>query len=95
MSNLKMDTPECDCGDNCCQPPKQKLWKKIMFFFVIIAVLAIVTIKLSSGNHGNARITNDSISIQQSAVIDTTGSKTCSKACDQSKASSCCPQTKK
>ena len=95
MSNLKMETPDCNCSDNCCQPPKQKPWKKILFFVVILAALAIVTIKLTTSNPGNARITNDSISMQQSAANDTTGSKTCSKACDPSKASSCCPQTKK
>ena len=95
MSNLKMETPDCNCDDNCCQPPKQKLWKKIMFFIVILAALAIVTVKLTTGNAGNALNKNDTINAQQSAVIDSTGSNTCAKTCDPSKASSCCPQTKK
>jgi hypothetical protein len=92
---MKTETPECNCSDNCCQTPKQKIRKKLIFFIVIIAALAIVAIKLSSNSLSGDRQANNGNTVQNTIGADTLGSKTCSKTCDTSKTSSCCPQVKK
>ena len=38
----------CDCSDGCCPPVKKKgnLWTKIIFFIIVLAAGAIITVKL-------------------------------------------------
>ena len=47
MENQTNSTPDCDCSDGCCTPPKKtNPWKKWIFIAIILAAGAIVTIKL-------------------------------------------------
>ncbi len=85
----------CDCGPDCCTPKKKnKLWMKLLFILIILAAVAIITVKLAGKNHSEANVTKDTVNVQQTAgCCDTTGIKTCVKVCNPSQG--CCPQSKK
>jgi len=47
MENQNKPIQDCGCGDGCCTPPKNNSpWQKWLFILIIVAVAAIITIKL-------------------------------------------------
>lgn len=85
----------CSCTDDCCPPKRENKWKKALFFLIILAAISIVFVRFTSESKGKAQVLNDSVSYQQPVGIDTSTIMNCSKTCDPTKNSSCCPQIKK
>ena len=83
-------THDCSCDDNCCQPSKNKLWKKIVFIVIIVGALAVVAIKLTS-NSSKAEPQKAAVKTEKPACCDTTKMNSCIKICDPKKDSKCCP----
>jgi hypothetical protein len=47
MENQTNSKQDCGCGDGCCTPPKNiSPWKKWVFALIILAAVAIATVKL-------------------------------------------------
>jgi len=47
MENQTDSKQDCGCSDGCCTPPKKSNpWNKWIFMAIILAAVAIVTIKL-------------------------------------------------
>ena len=46
MENQKNSNQDCGCGDGCCTPQKMKSWQRWIFIAIILAAVAIVTVKL-------------------------------------------------
>ncbi len=85
---------DCGCGTDCCQPKKGKLWLKILFVCVLLAVVVIITVKLVNKNDCKPQSGCNSTGVHQSSCYDSTGQK---KACgsDSTKTKSCCPNARK
>jgi hypothetical protein len=94
MDNQEINKPDCNCNSDCCQPKKNKLWMKIVFIAVVLAAVAIVTVKLVVKSGPEPGTVCDSISNANSACCDTSGMKNCVKITDPSKNKSCCPKSK-
>jgi len=93
--NIKQD---CGCdtnsdSSNCCQPPKSKCWMKILFIVIILAVIVIVTVKLTQKFSTPEVINNDTTSVTQQSGCDTSK---CGGHMnnDSVKFKSCCPGSK-
>ncbi|NOU18155.1 MAG: hypothetical protein HOO91_11425 [Bacteroidales bacterium] len=82
----------CNSNSNCCEPPKGKLWKKILFAAIVLSAVTIVGVKLVGKN--NAQEVQKNTKIEQSCC-DTTGIKGDIKITNPEKTKSCCKQTKK
>ena len=94
MENQNAGKSDCGCGTDCCQPKKGKVWPKIIFIVIILAVVAIITLKLVGKNESKPLSGCDSTSIHKSGCCDTSGLKTVSIS-DTTKNKSCCPKAKK
>lgn len=92
MENEKNTKQDCGCSDGCCTPKKSKPWMKILFAVIIIAAVAIVTLKLVSKNETSAKV-GATISTEKSSCGDSSSIK-CVKICDPN-SGSCCPGSKK
>jgi hypothetical protein len=87
---------DCGCSDNCCQPAKKSnLLSRIIFIAVILAVIAIVAVKLTGKSNAEHPVVTDTTNVEQVLNIDTTGTTTCEKPCKTDGNSSCCPKPKK
>jgi len=94
MEHQINEKADCGCSDGCCAPPKKNPWTKILFFLVILAAASIIIVKFTSNSSGNVPKNISSADTTQTIAGDSAVSD-CSKTCDPSKKSSCCPQTKK
>ena len=98
MENNENTKQDCGCNSNssdnsCCQPPKSKCWMKILFALVILAVVVIVTIKLTQKFSAPPAINNDTTSVTQQSGCDTSKCKSINTIYSPEK-NSCCPQSK-
>ncbi len=79
---------DCGCEDGNCQPKKSNPIRKIIFAVIVLAALAIVTVKLVSkpvlvpGKEASCK--------PGSSCCDTAKATTC----DTTKGSSCCSKSK-
>ena len=85
---------DCGCSDGCCAPPKKKPWTKILFILVILAAVSIIILRFSSNTDGNISKNTGSVDTAQTVAGDSAVSD-CSKTCDNSQKSSCCPKNNK
>jgi hypothetical protein len=96
MENENKSNQDCGCGGtDCCTPGKSKLWMKIIFIAIVVAAIAIVTVKLVSSNNNSEPKKGSAVTTENSGFNDSATTIKCAKACDPSKNPSCCPQTKK
>ena len=79
---------DCGCDDGCCQPKKSNRVRKTIFAVIVLAALAIVTVKLVS----RPVVTpgKEAACKPGSSRCDTSKATTC----DTTKGSSCCPKSK-
>ena len=56
MENQISSKQDCDCSEGCCTPPKNKgrLWKRIIFFAIILMAGVIVTVKLVGAHNASS-----------------------------------------
>ena len=48
MENQTNSNQDCGCGDGCCTPQKKSSpWQKWIFIAIILAAVAIITVKLA------------------------------------------------
>ena len=94
MENHNNTETDCGCGSGCCQPKKSNTGRIILLAVIIIAVAAIVTIKLTGKNDSKTTVNCDSTSVKQSECCDKSGLKTVNIS-DSTKNKSCCPNGKK
>ena len=105
MENENKEKKDCGCGPDCCPPKKNKLWMKIVFGAVILAAIAIISIKLCCPGCGSDN--KCSGKTEKSCCADSTKPDKCKDAktasccskdsmksgkCEASKKSSCCPK---
>ena len=98
MENQINSTQDCGCNSgDCCQPPKKNnLWKKTLFIVVILAAVAIVTLKMVGKSDNRHLSGNDSLCIHhQKSCCDTSEAKENESACDTSLKRHCCPNSEK
>jgi len=96
MEEQVKNRQDCGCGGDCCKPGKKgNLLSKIVFIAILLAVAAIITIKLNGVSNAGHPDVLDTLSIKQTSLIDTTGAKECDKPCSPSEGSSCCNKTRK
>ncbi|MBU0764766.1 MAG: hypothetical protein KJ607_08025 [Bacteroidetes bacterium] len=96
MENQSNSKQDCGCSDGCCTPSKKgKLWTKLVFVAIIVTAGAIITVKLVGKNEKPPAGTNCTVNVINADSADTTNIKSCAKACDTTKSSSCCPRSEK
>jgi hypothetical protein len=92
MGKENKTTQNCDCSSDCCQPSKNKSWMKIVFIVIVVAALAIATIKLFNQNRTGTK--GATSPIVKSECCDSIKQDTSAKVCNPEKNSSCCPKAK-
>jgi hypothetical protein len=99
MENNENVKQDCGCGSNsgdnsCCQPPKSKCWMKILFAVIILAVVVIVTMKLTQKYSTPLPVNKDTTCVQHQGCCDT--SKTVSSnGFEPVEIKPCCQKTNK
>jgi len=94
MENNMNNQPDCECGSDCYQPKKNnKLWTKIVFTIVMVAAVAIVTIKLVNKNTEGPVAAKDSLCCPK-ACSDTSGVNLV-QITNPGENPPCCPKSKK
>lgn len=97
MEIEKHTQQDCGCSSSgdCCTPKKSKLWMKIVFIVIVVAAMAIVTVKLVNSNNCKSDAKGVTVATEKSGCGDSTKSIKCVKICDPEKNPSCCPKAKK
>ena len=98
MENETNKQQDCGCnGGDCCTPKKSKLWMKIVFVAIVLAAIAIITVKLvnkgCTTEPAKKSCCSDSTKScnHKKDTVKINGSDTTKpKCCDKKKGSSCC-----
>lgn len=83
---------DCGCDGDCCQPAKKQPWMKIVFVVIVVAALAIASIKIFNQNTTSAAGTN--VSTEKSGCCPQSRQDSCARAGDSLKSHSCCPKAR-
>jgi len=68
---------------------------KIVFIVIVVAAIAIVTVKLVNSNNCKSDVKGAAVTTEKSGFNDSATTIKCAKPCDPKKNPACCPKAKK